>query len=87
MIVFPSMIAEAAERAGMKVPPNVDNVNFEPDSCKEEYPHFFAYCCLQLCRPIIWGNHWQNAEIIAKVPEDKLKTMTEQDFRNLGFDP
>ena len=35
MIIFPGMIASAAEKAGMKVPPEPDG-----DWDAKEYPHF-----------------------------------------------
>lgn len=86
MIAFPSMLASAAIKAGMKVPPE-DRLEGDLDGIKEEFPHWFVYCMLQLCRPIAWGDHWENAKIIAAIPEDQLKTMTEDDFRKLVFDP
>lgn len=81
MIVFPDMIAEAAKKAGMKVPPDVDNFD------AEEYPHFQVYCNVQLGVPITWGNHWTNAEIIAKIPENKIKATSLNDLYKLGFSP
>lgn len=81
MMAFPSMLVDAATKAGMKIPPDPDN--FKP----EEFPHFHVYCNVQLGRAITWGNHWNNAEIITKVPEEKLKTITEADLEKLGFDP
>lgn len=48
------MLVSAAEKAGMKVP-------LEPDKFeeyKEEYPHFFCFCMLQLYRPVVYhGEH------------------------------
>lgn len=85
MMAFPGMISEAAIAAGMKVPDDPDNTDFE--AVKEQYPHWFVYCCLQLGRSVTWGNHWENAKIIARVPLEKLKKMTEADFYALGFDP
>jgi hypothetical protein len=78
MIVFPNMLVPAAKEAGMPVPENTHDM---------EYPHFYVYCMLQLCRPVSWGNHWKNAKIIAAVPKEKLMTMTEKDFNKLGFSP
>lgn len=87
MLVYPFSLIPAAKEAGMACPDEeVANMS-EVEEAKDSYPHFFVYCMLQLCRPITWGNHWHNAEIIAAVPAEQLKTMSEQDFRNLGFDP
>lgn len=72
MMVFPSQIASAAEQAGMKVPEDLDAEEFD---C-EKYPHFAVFCNVQLCRPIQWGEHWENAKIVAAVPEFEIKTIT-----------
>lgn len=61
MMAFPSMLVEAAEKAGMEVPENPDGGDFQ-----ETHPHFHVFCTLQLGRPINWGEHWENAEIIAR---------------------
>lgn len=82
MIAFPSMLIPAAREAKMPCPDDVEDI---ADFDKNQYPHFFVYCMLQLCRPIGWGNHWNNAKIIARVPEENLKTMSEEDFIKLGF--
>ena len=71
MLVFPGMIAEAAKKAGMKVPKDPDG-KWKP----KDYPHFHVYCNVQLCRPISWGEHWENAEIVAAIPENELEAMT-----------
>lgn len=80
MMAFPSMIAGAAKRAGMKVPDDPDG-----EYSREEFPHFWVFCTLQLCRPMQPGEHWENAEIIAAIPEDELKTMTLNDFFDKGL--
>ena len=79
MMAFPGMLVDAAEEANMKVPPDTDE--FEP----LEYPHFHCFCLLQLGRAITWGEHWDNAKIIAAVSEDKIKTMSLEDFLTLGL--
>lgn len=81
MLIFPDQIANAATQAGMKVPP--DPEAFNPN----EFPHFHVYCNVQLCRKITWGNHWRNAEIIAAIPEQQLRTLTLEQLERLGFDP
>ena len=81
MMAFPGMLVEAAKKANMKTPPDPDTIEYDA----EEYPHFHCYCLLQLARPIRWGEHWDNAEIIAKIPADKIMTMTLEDFLALGL--
>lgn len=81
MLIYPTMIKKAACDAGMEVPPDVNK-----DYDREKYLHWHVYCTLQLGVPVTWGNHWKNAKIIAKIPVEKLKEMTYQDFKDLGFD-
>ena len=72
MIIFAGMLEEAAKRAGIKVPPNPDK-GYDPNT----YPHFSVFCSVQLCRPLTsWGEHWENAEVVAAIPEKDLKTIT-----------
>lgn len=79
MFIFPSMLVPAAEKAGMKVPP-------KPDDFKTaEFPHFRVFCQLQLCRPMQPGEHWENAKIIAAIPEKELKTLRLQGFLKKGL--
>ena len=79
-MAFPKMLRSAAEKAGMKVPPDTDH--FDP----KEFPHFQVYCNVQLCRPIRWGEHWENAEIIAAIPKDKIMSVTLTDLLALGLE-
>lgn len=79
MMAFPSMLVSAAEKAGMKVPEDPDE--FE----REDYPHFAIFCALQLGRRIQMGEHWDNAKVIAAVPEDEIRTLTLEDFINRGL--
>ena len=80
MMAFPSMLESAAKQAGMSVPPEPDD-----DFDIEKFPHFHVFCLLQPCRPIQWGEHWENAKIIAAIPAKKLKTMTLEDFLAKGL--
>jgi len=81
MMIFPGVIAEAAEKAGMKVPPDPDGKWDE-----NEYPHFNIFCDVQLCRRIRWGEHWENAKVVARIPEDKLVTVTLGDLIRDGLE-
>jgi hypothetical protein len=76
MMGFEGMLVDAAIAAGMKVPPDPDNTPYR----KEDFPHFWVFCRLQLNRAIQWGEHWENAKVIANIPEEKLKTMTLEHF-------
>lgn len=90
MMVFPSMLVPAAQSAGMKAPTEKEMDKFEKNwnnqKMKEKYPHFWVFCTLQLARPVRWGEHWENAKVIAGIPEEKLKTMTLSDFIAAGLE-
>lgn len=79
MIAFPSMLISAAQNAGMAYPKNPDKYS------KNKYPHFFVFCHLQLGRRMQMGEQFTNAEIIAKIPVEELKTMELTDFLAKGL--
>lgn len=79
MFAFPGMLVPAAEKAGMKVPPDADN--YEPN----EFPHFAVFCILQLGRRMVMGEHWENAKIIAAMSEEEVKTACLEDFLAKGL--
>lgn len=85
MLVFESMIAKAAQEAGMKVPPDELLDEEKPENYTEEYPHFHCFCVLQLGRAMTGPTeHWENAKVIAAIPEEQLKTMKVEDFAKAG---
>lgn len=80
MLAFAGMIAGRAKDAGMKVPKDPDG---EWDAKK--YPHFNVYCTIQLGAPIVSPRDVDdNARIIAKIPNDKIKKVTIADLIKLG---
>jgi hypothetical protein len=80
MIAYASMLVSAAEKAGMKVP--VDSDNFVP----EEFPHFHVFCLMQLGAAVPYhGCHWDNAKVIAEIPDEEIKSVTMQDILLKGF--
>ena len=81
MMVFPSMIAEAAKRAGMQLPEDIEEFD------ANQFPHWRVYCNVQLGCAVTWGNHWENAKIIAAIPEAELKTLTYWQLEERGFSP
>jgi hypothetical protein len=88
MMAFEVMLVGAATEAGMKVPPEgqLDQEDETKQFDKEEYPHFWVFCCLQLGRPMgSWSEHWDNAKIIADIPVEELKTMKLEDFLAKGL--
>ena len=80
MLAFPNMLIGPSEKAGMKVPPDADK--FDPN----EYPHFQVYLNCQLGAALPFpAAYWQNAEIVAAVPKDKIKTITYTELLEQGF--
>ena len=78
MMAFPSMLFDACEKAGI---PHPEDDDYIPD----EWLRFHLFCLVQLGRPVRWGEHWENAEVIAKVPEDKIKTITLGELIEMGL--
>ncbi|KKN40820.1 hypothetical protein LCGC14_0729620 [marine sediment metagenome] len=79
MLVFPEMLMGAAEQAGMKTPSDSDNFN------PKKFPHFQVFCKAQLGRPMNPEDHWENAKVIAKIPDSQIMKIDVQGLLNLGF--
>ncbi|RDJ35044.1 MAG: hypothetical protein DWQ19_09420 [Crenarchaeota archaeon] len=81
MLVFPSMLVSPAERAGIKVPVNLDSFD------KNAFPYFFVYCRMQVGAPMPTppSAHWDNANVIASIPLEKIKSITAQEIYDMGF--
>jgi hypothetical protein len=84
MLCFESMIAGAAQDAGMKVPP-LDALDVDDGWQSDEYPHFMVFCALQLNRRMAFDEHWSNAKVIAAIPDDEIKMLMLSDFIARGF--
>ena len=80
MFAFKGMLAGAAEGAGMKVPPNPDG-----EWKADEYPRFHIFCTLQLGCAMYPGEHWDNAKVIAAIPDDQIKLVTVEDLVKAGY--
>lgn len=81
MLVFSSLLESAAKAAEMKVPDNPDGYDWSPD----DFPHFHVFCNVQLCRPMQPGEHWDNAKVIAAIPEDEIKEISLEGLLNRGL--
>ena len=80
MIVFAFLLEEPARQAGIPVPKNSDCFN------AEKFPRFELFCKAQLGRATTSANeHWENAKVIAGLPEEVLKTITPEGLRAAGF--
>jgi len=74
------MLVAAAKEAGIKVPKNPDG-KFDA----HKYPHFQAFCNIQLNRPMFsFSEHWDNAKVLAKFSVKKLKRLTIKNFIKAG---
>lgn len=86
MIAYPSMLLRPAKEAGIKVPVGKDFDNQLETWDAEKYPHFTVFCNLQLGKRMATPNeHWENAKVVAAVPESEIKTITIRDLEDRGF--
>jgi hypothetical protein len=80
MIAFHGMLVPAAKEAGIKVPIDVENYN------AAEYMHWHVYCTAQLGESHPYaGCHWENAKVIANIPDDEIEKVTVMDLIEKGF--
>lgn len=80
MIAFARMLVDPAEKAGIKVPD--DPNRFNPDT----YPHWFVFTQMQLGASMPRPDcHWDNAEVVAQVPEAHIRSITPQILADMGF--
>ena len=87
MIAFPSMLIEGAKEAGISVPDEwTEEFEDNIDLIRDDYPHLFVYLVLQLGRPLVGpDSHWENAKVIAKITEEKIRTIDLQTIESMGF--
>lgn len=73
------MLVGAADQAGMKVPPDPEYFS------SEEFPHFYVFCAVQLGRRMEPGEHWENAKVIAAIPEEEIRSVTLEKLIDKGL--
>ena len=79
MIGFEEMLVEPAVQAGIKIPD--DPYKYDP----EEFPHWTVFCNWQLGRSLPSpDSHFRNAQIIAAVPDDRIKLIYTSEMIDLG---
>lgn len=82
MIAFSELLTEPAKQAGIPIPDDVKNF----ENYKDSHPHFFLFCIMQLGQPMPYPSaHWDNACVIAEIPEKDIATLTITQILNLGF--
>lgn len=80
MIAFPEMLVSAAEKAGMAVPDDVENYD------ADKFPHWHVYTSVQLGTGLPYpAAHWDNAHVIAGIPESRIRKVTAADLIAAGF--
>ena len=68
MFCFKSMFRPHIKNSNLKMPENFDEYN------PEEYPHFHVFMLMHLARPIDITALESNANIIAGISEEDIKT-------------
>lgn len=83
MLAFPGMLAGPAKQAGISVP---DPIPDDIQEFKETHRRFFLFCVVQLGQSLPHPTaHWNNAEVMASIPEDKLETITVGELLEAGL--
>ncbi len=84
MIAFEGMLLGPALAAGIKIP---DEKKYHMgDFDHEEFPHWQVFIAMQLGRRLPSPNaHFANAELIAKIPDDKILTVTKNELLDMGY--
>ena len=71
MFAFEDMFEPMAKKSGMKIPK--DREDYDPN----KYPHWHVLLTTCLGQPMPYpGCHWDNAKIIADIPEEELMKLT-----------
>ena len=80
MIAFPGLLLSPAEEAGLKVPEDPEDFD------SEEFPHFQVFLKVQLGAPMPNpAAHWENAKVVAKVPDDRIHLVTYKELLDAGL--
>ncbi len=79
MFLFKGMYKEHIKNSRLKMPEDFDN--YDP----EEFPHFHVFMGSHIGFPIDIYNLEHNANIIADIPEDEIKTITFEGLEKLGI--
>ena len=84
MLVFPEMLIEPATKAGIRTPPLSEVMNNTWPS--HEYPHWTVFCNIQIGGSLPdSSSHHVNAEIISKIPDNKIKTVSVEEMMSMGL--
>ena len=78
MFIFPGMFYNHIKDSKLKMPEDFEN--YDP----EEYPHFHVFILTHLGQPIDVAALEDNANIIADIPENAIKSVTLNDLMEKG---
>lgn len=78
MFMFPGMFYNHIKDSKLKMPEDFENYN------PEDYPHFHVFMLTHLGLPINITALKDNANIIAEIPEDAIKSVTIIDLMEKG---
>lgn len=67
MFMLDEMLVRFARDADIAVPPDLDEYD------KEQFPHWEVYAAMQLGRPISGESPLLNAQVIAAIPDDRIR--------------
>ena len=80
MFALPTTLVSASQKAGIETP--TDPLEYD----ESKYVKFHLFCCAQLGAPMPYpGVHFENAEVIAKLNEETLETITMSELEEAGF--
>lgn len=69
---------EAQEEIPIKVPEDMENFK------EEEYPHWVVFAGIHLGQAFDQVAIFENAKIIAKIPDDQIMNVTPKDLMDMG---
>lgn len=83
MIVYKGLLDNHIADA-FPIPDDSENTDHNDPRVREKYPHWTVYVKLFCGSPIDVWSLGTNAKIIGRIPVERLKTMTVNDFINEG---
>lgn len=78
MFMFPEMFYNHIKDSKLKTPEDFENYN------PEEYPHFHVFILTHLGQPIDIAALEDNANIIAGIPKENIKSVSFDDLLEMG---
>lgn len=86
-LAFPSMlIVHMGEDHGIDIPEDTHAIDMaSPGSLALEFPHWYVFVKLHICRPVDTDHIAHNAKIIGSLTTEEIKKFTFQDFIDKGL--